>query len=79
MPPDLALWLTLISSNHPCLEHIFVVPKAFEPLKFYCIIIFRANKTAYSIIAREQAPSGATADMFVPENVSSTIGKHRKK
>ena len=37
MPPDLALWLTLISSNYPCLEHIFIVPKVFELLKFYCI------------------------------------------
>ena len=26
MPPDFALWLTLISSNYPCLEHIFMVP-----------------------------------------------------
>ena len=25
MHPDLALWLTLISSNYPCLEHIFMV------------------------------------------------------
>ena len=37
MPPDLALWLTLISSNYPCLEHIFMVPKVLEPLKFYRI------------------------------------------
>ena len=36
MPPDLALLLTLISSNYLCLEHIFMVPKVFEPLKFYC-------------------------------------------
>ena len=35
MPPDLALWLTLISSNYPCFEHIFMVPKVFEPLKLY--------------------------------------------
>ena len=34
MPPDLAL---LISPNYPCLEHNYVVPKVFEPLKFYCI------------------------------------------
>ena len=26
MPRDLALLLTLISSNYPCLEHIFMVP-----------------------------------------------------
>ena len=39
MPPDLALWITLISSNYPCLEHIFMVPKGFEPLKNDCIYI----------------------------------------
>ena len=37
MPLDLKLWLTLISTNYSCLEHIFIVPKVFEPLKFYCI------------------------------------------
>ena len=37
-PPDLVLWLSLISSNNPCLEHIFMVPKVFEPRKFYCIV-----------------------------------------
>ena len=36
IPPDLALWFTLVSSNYPCLEHIFMIPKVFEPLKFYC-------------------------------------------
>ena len=40
MPPDLALWLTLISSNYPCLEHIFIVPKVFDPLKFDCILFY---------------------------------------
>ena len=34
----LALWLTLVSLNYPCLEHIFKVPKVFEPLKFYCSV-----------------------------------------
>ena len=38
LTPDLALWLTLISSAYLCLEHIFMVPKVFEPLKFYCIV-----------------------------------------
>ena len=36
-PPDLALYSTLIGSNYPCLELIFMVPKVFEPLKFDCI------------------------------------------
>ena len=36
-PPDLALLLTLIGSNYPCLELIFMVPKVFEPLKVGCI------------------------------------------
>ena len=29
----LALWLTYIGSNYPCLEHILMVQKLFEPLK----------------------------------------------
>ena len=37
MSPDLALSSTLIGSNYPCLELIFLVPKVFEPLKFDCI------------------------------------------
>ena len=37
LAPDLALSSTLIGSNYPCLELIFMVPKVFEPLKFYCI------------------------------------------
>ena len=37
MPPDLALLSTLIGSNYPCLELIFMAPKVFEPLKFHCI------------------------------------------
>ena len=36
MPPDLALLSTLIGSNYPCLKHIVMVPKVFEPLQFYC-------------------------------------------
>ena len=46
MPPDLALLSTLIGSNYPCLELIFMVPKVFEPLKFdctQCIIILNIN------------------------------------
>ena len=39
MPPDLALLLTLISSDYPCLEHIFMVPKVFEALKFGCTVM----------------------------------------
>ena len=34
MPPDLLP--TLIGSNHPSLELIFMVPKVFELLKFDC-------------------------------------------
>ena len=40
MPPDLALLSTLIGSNYPSLELIFMVPKVFEPLKFDCNWIF---------------------------------------
>ena len=34
MPSDLVLLSTLIGSNYPSLELIFMVPKVFEPLKF---------------------------------------------
>ena len=34
--PGLALLSTLIGSNYPCLELIFMVPEVFEPLKFDC-------------------------------------------
>ena len=40
MPPDLALLSTLIGSNYPCLELIFMVPRVFEPLKFDCKLLF---------------------------------------
>ena len=35
MPSILALCLTIISSKYPCLEDLFMIPKMFEPLKFY--------------------------------------------
>ena len=41
-PSDLALLSSLNGSNYPCLELIFMVPKAFEPLKFDCIYVFSA-------------------------------------
>ena len=34
LPPVLAILLTPTSSNYSYLEHIFIVPKVFEPLKF---------------------------------------------
>ena len=43
MPPGLALLSTLIDSNNPCLEIIFMVPKMFEPLKFDCIYFYDLN------------------------------------
>ena len=43
MPLDLAM-ITLISSNYPCLEHIFMAPKVFELLKFSCIFIAGATR-----------------------------------
>ena len=35
MPPVMALRLTLVSSNYPCLEHLFIVSKVFEPYHNY--------------------------------------------
>ena len=50
MPPDLAQWLTLISSNYPCLEYIFMVPNVFEPLKFYCNNVSKEIRFTLSIV-----------------------------
>ena len=37
MSLDHALWLILSSSNYPCFEHIVIITKLFEPLKYGCI------------------------------------------
>ena len=42
-PSDLALSSSLIGSNYPCLELIFMVPQVFEPLKFDCIEVAPAH------------------------------------
>ena len=48
MPPDLALKSTLIGSNYPCLELIFMVPMVFESLKFDCTLSkFRVTKSKF--------------------------------
>ena len=47
MPPDLALLSTLIGSNYPCLELIFMVPEVFEPLKFDCTFNLISLATAH--------------------------------
>ena len=39
LPPDLALRIKLISSNYPCLQHVYMVAKVFEPLKFDCSVL----------------------------------------
>ena len=49
---------TLIGSNYPCLELIFMVPKVFEPLKFDCI---RINICKYNRTVQE--PSHGNLDI----------------
>ena len=57
MPPDLALSSTLIGSNYPCLEIIFMVPMVFEPLKFDCMYDnWRYPHSALSAISLDSAP-----------------------
>ena len=41
LPPDLAL--NLSGSNYPCLQHISMVPKMFEPLKLKCMLLKQEN------------------------------------
>ena len=77
MPPDLALSSTLISSNYPCLELIFMVPKVFEPLKFDCIFTF----TVFCIVLvskqskpRSKAASALFALFPQTDLISNTMG-----
>ena len=62
MPPDLALWLTLIRSNYPCLENIFMVPKVFELLEFYCIFISGAQSVV--LVCRKKTQIMRTHQIF---------------
>ena len=54
IPTGLALLSTLIGSNNPCLELIFMVPKVFEPLKFYCIlcILFTLQRSLSELMTK---------------------------
>ena len=45
MPPDLALQLTLISSNYPCLEHICIVPK----VRAIEVLLYLRNLLSYDL------------------------------
>ena len=60
MPPDLALWLTLVSLNNSCFDHILMIPKLFEPLKFNCTCIlnlcmtYDRQKHAYGICIEQR-------------------------
>ena len=38
VPPGVALIVAFRGSNYRCFEQIFVVPKGFEPSKFYCVM-----------------------------------------
>ena len=49
MPPYLALLSTLIISNYPYLELVFMVPTVFEPLKFDCIMLSGNKQTTLNI------------------------------
>ena len=62
VPPDLALLSTLIGSNCPCLELIFMVPKVFEPLKFDCIFIYSTKE--HISLSRSQHTCNGSSYIF---------------
>ena len=69
LPPDLALCLKLISSHYPCLEHLFMVPKVFEPLKLYCSMLLLViqgslTKTWDMHVCQEETNSDTTEAIF---------------
>ena len=69
MPPDLALLSTLIGSNYPSLELIFMVPNVFEPLKFDCI----NTKREISIISQVYITSRYILLLSCEENYFENI------
>ena len=48
MPPDLALLSSLIGSNYPCFELIFMVLKVFEPLKIDCNCLYISENLSFN-------------------------------
>ena len=59
MPPDLALLSTLIGSNYPCLELIFMVPKVLK--------VFLSSTVYFSGFRTNDCPPYIhyTADVFL--------------
>ena len=51
--------LCLVSSNYPCLEHIFMVPNVCEPLKFYYIYAQRTRWSGYKTSESQQPNLGS--------------------
>ena len=74
MPPDLALLSTLIGLNYPCLQLIFMIPKVFEPLKFYCISYFYLHFNSFYLkLLISHTKFSSSAQLF--QDISS-LGKH---
>ena len=68
MSPDLELLSTLIGSNYPCLELIFMVSKVFEPLKFDCI--WDDPTTRLAPLAASREVGGVNANTLLASNKS---------
>ena len=87
MPPDLALSSTLIGSNYPCLELIFMVPKVFEPLKFDCILLQHTPLRLTGIYIKKILPNSPAAtngclqvgDRILAVNGNSVIGANYQR
>ena len=54
--------INLISSNYPCLKHIFMIPKEFEPLKLY-----RSYRTNSMYWDRQVSANSADQDQTASE------------
>ena len=78
MAPDLPLRLILISLNYPCLEHIFMVPKVFEPFRGVINQLppLHLAEPHKNVTQNHLIVTNATAEFAIKRNMIRTRHKH---
>ena len=70
----MALLPTLNGSNYPCLELIFIVPKVFQPLKFYCIyLVLLFLHIVFLVFFLDTEPSGTSIGITIGVSIAASL------